>query len=135
MTTGGANDKLARGILTEDSLMRELSTGRLYVDGEPEVRIRHEAFQGCQLDNLLLVVTTMGDDAGPVGLTSSIFAAEAIDVTQAGTAAMEDVAERVAAVGGRVLHQEVRPLRQLPKDLTRFVVVDLLQSAKRLLPH
>src|SRR5882757_3035269 len=131
MTTGGANDKLARGILTEDSLMRELSTGRLYVDGEPEVRIRHEAFQGCRLDNLLLVMTTMGDDAGPVGLTSSIFAAEAIDAAQAEKAAMENVAERVAAVGGRVVHQEVRPLRELPKDLTRFVVVDLLQSAKR----
>jgi len=135
MTTGRANDKLAHGLVTEESLMKELSTGRLYVDGEPEVRIRHEALQGSRLDNLILVVTTMGDDAGPVGLTSSIFAADAIDAVQAERAAMENVAERVAAVGGRVVHQEVRPLRELPADLTRFVVVDLLQSAKRLLPH
>jgi hypothetical protein len=34
-----------------------------------------------------------------------------------------------------VLHQEPKPLAELSRDLTRFLVVDMLCSAKRLLPR
>jgi hypothetical protein len=115
--------------------MRELATGRFYIDGEPEVRIRQQPLPGAGRETLLLVVTTLGDDNGPVGLTSSMFATPAADVEAAVPQAKDNVAGRVASIGGRVLHQEVELLDAVPEDLTRFVVVNLLRSAERLLPH
>jgi hypothetical protein len=115
--------------------LRELATGRLYIDGEPEVRIREKGVRPEQVNTLLLVVTKMGDEDGPVGLTSSLFFPGESKLDDLVPEAKQHVADRVAQVGGVVLQQEIELLNGLPDDITRFVVINLLRHAKQLLPQ
>lgn len=115
--------------------IEEIATGRLYIGGEPEVRLRRKDVPPDAVGNLFLVVTEMGDESGPVGLTSSLFAAGASGIGSAAALAKEQIARRIASVGGQVLDQTVEQVHALPDDLTRFVVINLLRAAKALRPE
>jgi len=107
----------------------ELVTGRFYIDGEPEVRLRtSERTSG---DDLLAITTVMGDDDKPVGLTLSVFSSSGLKRSAAETLAKEDIVSRIEAIGGRVISQDVRALPEWPTDITRFVVVSMLEDYVR----
>jgi len=122
----------AAGVREEDlraADLREVATGRLYIDGEPEVRIRDKDAARDSSARFMLVVTRMGDEDGPVGLTSSLFAAAGTAQDEE-DAALQFAATRVTACGGVVLGQTVERIDAPPDEVTTYLVKNLLRSAK-----
>jgi hypothetical protein len=107
----------------------EVATGRFYVDGEPEVRLRMKIPAVYADDNLLSITTLMGDGDTTVGLTYSLFATGSLDLMEAQPLAIEEIAARVEASSGHVISQDVRSISKKPGDVVRFVVVEMLREA------
>lgn len=114
--------------MTEELI--ELATGRFYIDGEPEVRLRLKQRNELPSSGHLVAVTTiMGDGEEPVGLTCSIFSTK-LETDRAESLAKSEIAGRVEASGGRVLSQASQVLSGLPEDISRHVVIAMLRESR-----
>ena len=114
-----------------DHVLDEVATGRLYFDGEPEVRLRASVAPGYSA--YLLVVTIMGDSDEPVGLTVSLFEMpSALAQAMCENLVKADIVSRVEMSRGRVLSQKTRKV-EAPSDLRTFMVVEMLGYARQFL--
>ncbi len=111
----------------------ELATGRLYLEGEPEVRLRSSVdFTEAVY---LVVITIMSDGHQPVGLTASVFCAptpqDPHDRLCLEDAVKEDINQRVLSSRGKVVIQFVRFISR-PVNLASFLVREMLDASNQL---
>jgi hypothetical protein len=111
----------------------ELATGRLYLDGEPEVRLRSSADFAEAV--YLMVITIMSDGHQPIGLTASVFYARTPlapqDSLSLENAVKEDITQRVLSSRGEVVAQFVRFISR-PVNLASLLVREMLDASNRL---